>query len=192
MAEKQERKKVLTPMFRVSFPHVFTPHKADEKAEPKYSVLMIFEKGTDLSKLVEAAKEVAIQKYGALDKLPKGFRWPFRKGEEKIEKGLDGFTPGSIFFTASTKQPPGIIDGHRAPILKAEEFYAGCYAYATVHAFVYDTKGNVGVSFGLNNLQKAREGTPLGRTRAEDDFEEIADAAGPAAPPASEIDNFLN
>jgi len=192
MAEKSERKKVHTPPFRVSFPHVFVAQKASASAdaEPKYSCLMIFEKGTDISALVNAAKEVVIAKYGAdLSKLPAKFKWPFRKGEEKV--GMDGFTPGSIFFTASTKQPPGVIDQNKVPILKAEEFYAGCYAHATVHAYCYDNKG-VGVSFGLDNLQKLRDGVPLGRTRAEDDFDVVpSDATSPAAPAVNALDELL-
>ena len=47
-------------------------------------------------------------------------------------------------------------------------------------AFTYDTKGNKGVSFGLNNVQKVKDDEPLGNfSRAEDDFDEVEDFDGP-------------
>jgi hypothetical protein len=37
--------------------------------------------------------------------------------------------------------------------------------------YSFNTNGNKGIAFGLNNLQKIRDGEPLGsRSRAEDDF----------------------
>ena len=42
---------------------------------------------------------------------------------------------------------------------------------ASFTAFAYDNNGNVGVSFGLNNVQKLREGTRLdNRVAATDEF----------------------
>jgi len=177
--------KVLTPEFRASFVHVFKP-KAFGTGEPKYSVMMIFDQKTDISALKTIALEAAKEKWG--DKLPSNFRGPFRDGAEKAH--LDGLGPGTVFSTASTTTPPGVVDRNIQAILDPSDFYSGCYARATVNAFAYDRNGNRGVSFGLQNIQKLRDGVPLsGRSRPEDDFDALGDedmiaaSAGDSADP---------
>lgn len=168
--------KVLTPKFRVSFPAVFVPRSAMDGAEPKYSVVMLFPKEVDLSKLKAIAKQAVTEKWG--DKVPKDLRSPFRDGDDKE---MDGYA-GQIFITASSKMKPGLVNGAREPIIDAGEFYAGCYARATVNAYAYDRNGNRGVAFGLQNIQKLEEGEPFsGRTKPEDDFDAVGDGA-PAGP----------
>lgn len=167
---------VITPEFRVSFPYVFRPQKPmEEGKDPKYSITMLFPKGADLSKLKAAAKEAAVEKWGAdQSKWPKNLRLPFR---DQGEKELDGYEAGAIFVTATSKQKPGLVNARNEDIINDSDFYAGCYARASVRAFAYDKAGNRGVAFGLQNIQKLRDGDPLGgRTRPQDDFEPVADA----------------
>ena len=166
---------VMTPEFRVSFPSVFKPSKpkgAPAEQEPKYSITMLFKPNEDLGKLKAAVMEAAKEKWG--DDIPKGLRSPFR---DQGEKEFDGYTDGAIFITATAEQRPGVVDASVQPILDESEFYAGCYARATVRAFAYGGKGTSfkpGVSFGLQNIQKLREGDPLGgRTKPEQDFEPV-------------------
>lgn len=169
--------KVLTPKFRVSFPAVFVPRSPMDGAEPKYSVVMLFPKDADLSKLKKIAKDAVTEKWG--DKVPKNLRNPFRDGNEKELEGYEGM----IFVTASSKMKPGIVNANREPIISADDFYAGCYARATVNAYAYDKNGNAGVAFGLKNIQKLEEGEPFsGRTKPEDDFDAVGD--GSSAPAA--------
>ena len=159
---------VMTPEFRVSFPAVFKPkrQKGDATSEPKYGLTMLFPKGADLSKLKAAAQEAVKEKWG--DKPPKNLRSPFR---DQGEKEYEGYVEGAVFVSASSKQKPGLVDRQRQDIIDETEFYPGCYARATIRAFAYDNNGNKGVAFGLNNVQKLRDGDPLGgRTRAQDDF----------------------
>lgn len=166
--------KVVTPEFRVSFPQVFTP-KGFNDQEPKYSVVMLFDKKTDISALKKAASAALTEKWGDKSKWPKNLRLPFRDGAEK--EGTPGYE-NCIFVTASSKQKPGLVDKDVQPIIDQSDFYAGCYARATLNAFAYDMAGNKGVSFGLNNLQKIKDGKAFsGRTRAEDDFEPLADSS---------------
>jgi hypothetical protein len=69
------------------------------------------------------------------------------------------------------------VDRSVQPILDSSEVYSGCYARVSINAFAYNTNGNRGISFGLNHVQKTRDGDFLGgRTRAEDDFEALEDA----------------
>ncbi len=49
----------------------------------------------------------------------------------------------------------------------------GVYGRASINFYAFNSNGNKGIACGLNNLQKIRDGEPLGgKTRAEDDFED--------------------
>lgn len=176
-----EKKKVLTPEFRVSFPHVFEKHSGFEGQEEKYSIVMLFPKSTDLKELKRAAFNAAVEKWGPKDKWPKNLRMPFRDGDEKQD--LAGYE-GTIFASASSKQKPQVVsnkkvDGQFPRIEKSDEtFYAGCYARATLIAFSYDKAGNKGVSFSLQNVQKIKDGEAFsGKKNADDEFEDIEDGS---------------
>jgi len=181
MAQKieVEKKKALTPEFRVAFPRVFKPSEAKAGFDSKYSVVMLFPKNTDLKELKRAAFNAATEKWGAKEKWPKNLKLPFRDGDEKAD--LSGYA-GHIFINATSKDRPGVVDQKRAPITETDgAFYAGCYARATVIAFAYDNMGNKGVSFALQNLQKLRDGEQFsGRRRAEDEFDEVDDGSDKA------------
>jgi len=97
----------------------------------------------------------------------------FRDGDEKSD--LEGY-PGNIFVTASNKNKPQVIDQRKNHLTSEEAFYAGCYARASVIAFAYDNKGNKGVSFSLQNLQKVGDGESFtGRKAAQDEFDAVED-----------------
>ncbi len=170
MADKTEKyKKLLTGEFRVSFAHVFAPQTAFDGQEPKYSIVMLFPKKADMKALREMLVTAAKAKWG--DKIPKGLRNPIRDGDEKE---LDGYED-HWFISATSKMKPGLVGPDLQPIISPEDFYSGCYARATVTAFAYDKAGNKGVAFGLQNIQKLREGEPFsGRTKPEADFDATA------------------
>ena len=68
---------------------------------------------------------------------------------------------------------PGIVDADRNPILERSEVYSGVYGRASINFYAFNSNGNKGIACGLNNLQKIRDGEPLGgKSRAEDDFAE--------------------
>jgi hypothetical protein len=180
--------KILTGEFRVSFPHVFEARAAAEGQTPKFSVVLLFPKATDLSALKAACQAAVKAKWG--DKPPKGLRSPFRDGDEK---DLDGYA-GMIYVQASAQDRPGLVDANVQPIGldRKEEFYAGCYARATIRAFAYDKNGNKGVSFALQNVQKLKDGEPFGSKRkAEDDFEAVAGATASAGGAAADFDDGM-
>lgn len=174
MTTKSETKKpqITTPEFRVSFPNVFTPRAAAEGQEPKYSIQMLFPKTTDIGPLRQAVAAVLVEKFGAdKTKWPKNLKLPFRDG---AEKDYEGYGPGVVFISATSKMKPGLVDQNVQPILDPNEFYAGCYARATVSAYYYDRAGNKGVSFGLRNIQKLRDGEAIaGKNKPENDFDAI-------------------
>lgn len=173
--DKLGAKRVITPTFRVSFPAIFKP-KAFEGQEPKYSIVMLFSKKDDISKLKDAARAAIVEKWGAdKSKHPKNLRLPFRDGDDKQD--LQGYA-GCIYVSASSKTQAGLVDQRKQPILVESDFYAGCYARAEIIAFAYDKAGNKGVSFALQNVQKIKDGDAFsGRKKAEDVFDSVEDGS---------------
>lgn len=179
-------KTLVTPEFRVSYPFVFQPQKSDYKDKNnediyEYRIMCIFTKGQDLSALKELAKEAAMEKWGKDPaQWPKPLRDPIRDQSEKA-KNTDGkmvlpepYEAGAFFINLKTRQKPGVVDQALQPIIDTTQFYPGCYARASITAYAYEAKGNKGVAFGLKNIQKTRDGEPLGNTsRPEDDFAPI-------------------
>lgn len=181
---------IVTPVFRVSYPHLDKPQvsKGKDPSTGKFSVTMLFPKTTDISTLKANAKAALLEKFGTADRIPKGFRNPFRDGDtDEINKGKEGYA-GHVFVTATSKTPVPILK-HSAKTpqnpkgkVRVEnplDVYPGCYAIATIKASWYDMEGNRGVKFFLNNLLLHRDGEPLGsRGSAEDDLGDIPPEPG--------------
>lgn len=165
---------VMTPTFRVSYPKVFKPEINTLSKKSEYSVVALFKKGEDLSALKKAAEEALIEKLGAdKTKWPKNLKSPFRDQEDRAKDGVlpNGYEKGAIFLTLKTQTKPGVVDQNVQPIIDEADFYAGCFARASVRAGYYDQVGNRGVSFYLQNIQKVKDGEPLsGRASAETEF----------------------
>ena len=159
-------KRILTPRFRVAFSNVFKP-KLNLQGEPKYGLVMLFEKNTDISKLRELADEAANEKWPKGE--PTDLRSPFRDGNEKADK-YDGFKD-TIAVTANSNFKPGLVNQNVEEITSQEDFYSGCYARATVNVYAYEKLGNKGVSFSVQNVQKLGDGEYLGgKSDPKDDF----------------------
>lgn len=66
---------------------------------------------------------------------------------------------------------PGIVDADLNPIMTRSEVYSGVYGRASITFYAFNSSGNKGIACGLNNLQKVRDGQPLGgKASAESDF----------------------
>lgn len=174
-----EPRKCTTPKFRVSFQNVFKP-KSFKGGEPKYSITMLFDKKTDLSKMKLAAKNAGIATFGPVESWPKDkktgkskLKMPFRDGDDERED-VDGFA-NCIFVNATSKSPPQVIDSDgKMPILSEVGLYSGCYARASLIAFGFDNEGGKGIAFSLQNIQKWEDGEPFSsKPKAEDEFEAI-------------------
>lgn len=164
--------KVITPECRFNWVRVFEPTQ-DDQGNWFYSIQMIFKKEDDLKQMKAAAEAAMAKKFGAdKSKWPKGYRSPFRDGDEERD-GKEYV--GTIFMNAKTKIQPGVVDQNLQPIMSADDFYSGCYGRASITFFGYEAKGNKGVGVGLNNLMKTRDGERLdGRKSAEEDFADFA------------------
>lgn len=167
-----EKKKVMTPKFRVSFPKVFEAEAFDENQKAKFSLVMLFDKKENLKKMKNAAAAAMFEKFGKQSEWPKNYKWPFRDGDE--ERGdVDGYE-NTIFVNASSTKRPGLVNQKLEGIIDEEDFYAGCYARAELIAFAFEKKGNKGVAFSLQNVQKLGDGEAFsGKKKAEDVFDEV-------------------
>ena len=78
---------------------------------------------------------------------------------------------GHWFINANSKTAPQIVDKAVKPILNRDEVYSGCYARVSLNFYAFNSNGNKGIACGLGNIQKIRDGEPLGgRSLATDDF----------------------
>ena len=193
-------KKLVTPPFRLSFPHLFEKNSF-KGSKPKYSCVMIFDVDKFSPKekaqyvaMIALANEKSLEFHKkALKDYPSTWNKPMRNGKDKAD--LEGYGPGKMFGTASTEQQPGIIDKNKQPILDAEEVYPGCWCRATITAYSYDVVSK-GTAFGLQNLQKLGEGKSFtGRIDADQDFDDDAEDVwkeSDVAPDIGEDDDLLS
>ncbi|MCD8082849.1 MAG: DUF2815 family protein [Clostridiales bacterium] len=168
--------KVVVPC-RISFANIWSP-KATLSGEEKYSVSCIIPKSDKktlmaIHKAIEAAKEDGkSKKFGG--KIPANLRTPLRDGD--IDRPDDPSYANSMFFNASSKDAPQIVDRRVQPITDPMTVYSGCYCNVSVNAYAFSVSGNRGIAMGLGNIQFLADGERLsGKTTADADFEEIED-----------------
>ncbi len=163
---------ILTPVGRLSYPHLFTPRQNDQ-GEDRYKTAIFFEAGTSLTEMQQAAMDVAEDAFGAnvADLIRAGkVRWPFRSDADDVKER--GYPEGSTFINMSAKNRPGVVDAAVQDVLDASEAYAGRDAIISATAYAYDVSGNKGVTFGLNHVQLLGHNDRLdGRKAAAEVFE---------------------
>lgn len=173
---------VVTGPVRLSYVNVMRPkirtNDDGSPGEPEYSLMMIIPK-TDTATLAairkaqQAALAAGVDRGTFQGSAPKAWKNTLRDGD------VEGETPeleGAFFMNVSSKAKPGVVDRKVQPILDETEVYSGMWARVDINAFPYNQKGNKGVSFGLNHIQKIRDDERLdGTTRPEDVFEEYDD-----------------
>ena len=77
----------------------------------------------------------------------------------------------AYFVNANSATAPGIIDADHNEIITHSEVYSGVYGRASINFYAFNSNGNRGIACGLNNLQKIRDGEPLGgKASAASDF----------------------
>lgn len=169
--------KVITwPQTRWSYANVWNP-KSINGGKPKYSVRLIIPKSDvrtveKIKAAIKAAYEEGESKLKGNGKsVPplSAIKTPLRDGD--IERPDDETYRNAYFVNANSDTAPGIVDADRQPIIDTSEVYSGVYGRASINFYAFNSNGNRGIACGLNNLQKTRDGEPLGgKARAEDDF----------------------
>lgn len=144
---------------------------------PKFSVSLIIPKSdTKTIEKIKAAIQAAYEEgQGKLKGNGKSvpalsvLKTPLRDGD--AERPDDEAYADAYFINANSATAPGIVDADRNPILDRSEVYSGVYGRASINFYAFNSNGNKGIACGLNNLQKIKDGEPLGgKSRAEDDF----------------------
>lgn len=179
---KENPTKVVTGEVRLSYVHLFEPYAFDGGEDPKYSCVLLIPKGDKKTVAkIDAAYEAAVEQGVRTKwkgKRPKGIASPLRDGDDDPTYEGEEFE-GCWILRVSSKTKPGIVDRRCDPVMDSAEVYSGCYARVSFNMFPYAAAGNNGVSAGLNNVQKVRDGEGLGgRSRAEDDFDALDDDEG--------------
>ncbi len=169
--------KVVTGVCRLSYANIWNP-KSINGGTPKYSTSVLIPK-TDtktvakLKAAIQAAYEEGEGKLKGNGKtVPalSSLKTPLRDGDE--ERPDDLAYAGHWFINANSNSAPGVVDANREPIYDTSEIYSGVYARVSLSFYAFNSNGNRGIACGLQNVQKIRDGEPLGgKSRAEDDFD---------------------
>ena len=175
--QAQNPMKVITgPDTRWSYANVWEA-KSINGGTPKFSVSLIIPKSdtktiAKIKTAIEAAyREGEAKLKGNGKSVPPmaAIKNPLRDGD--IERPDDAAYANAYFINANATAAPGIVDADRNPILTRSEVYSGVYGRASISFYAFNSNGNKGIACGLNNLQKMRDGDPLGgKTSAESDF----------------------
>ena len=165
--------KVITGIVRLSYANVWEP-KSIKGDTPKYSVSLLIPKSdTKTLAAINAAVDAAIEegkgKFGGKIPNKAALKLPLHDGD--IERPDDEAYADCYFLNANSVTPPEIVDKQLNPILSRSEVYSGVYARVSVNFYAFLAKGSRGIACGLGNIQKVRDGEPLGgRASALDDF----------------------
>ena len=146
--------KVITgPDTRWSYANVWEA-KSINGGKPQYSISLIIPKDDTQT----------------VTKVKAAIKNPLRDGD--VERPDDPAYQNCYFINANNKNnAPGIVDANRQPIIDHSEVYSGVYGRASISFYAFNSTGNKGIACSLNNLQKIRDGEPLGtHSSAEDDF----------------------
>ena len=161
---------------RWSYVNAWEP-KSINGGTPKFSVSLIIPKSdtktvAKIKSAIEAAYHEGEAKLkGSGKSVPPmaAIKIPLRDGDS--ERPDDPAYANAYFINANSATAPGIVDADRNPILTRSEVYSGVYGRASISFYAFNSNGNKGIACGLNNLQKVRDGEPLGgKVSAESDF----------------------
>ena len=172
MTNNKNSTKVVTGIVRLSYEHVWEPASING-SNPKYSASLIIPKSDKktidaINTAIDNAIRDGAGKFGG--KIPnKGaLKLPLRDGD--IERDDEAYKD-CYFVNANSTSQPQIVDRAVQPILDRSEVYSGCYVRASINFYAFNSNGNKGVACGLGNIQKVKDGEPLGgRSSAADDF----------------------
>ena len=165
--------KVVTGVVRLSYANVWEPKSINGGAE-KFSVSLIIPKADTktlgaIQKAIDSAIEEGRGKFGGKVPSKATLKLPLRDGD--VDRPDDEAYTNCYFVNANSSSAPEIVDKSLNPVLNRSEVYSGVYARASINFYAFNSNGNRGIACGLGNIQKVRDGEPLGgKTSAADDF----------------------
>lgn len=168
---------IVTGEVRLSYTKLFTPETPQGGGDPVYSVTILIPK-TDIA--TKQAIDNAIQQV-ANEALATTFKGNMPPNLNSAIHDGDGVRPtdgrpygdeckGCWVVSAKSKTKPEVVDANVQPVLSPTAVYSGCYGRVSLNLYAYNNK-RMGVGIGLGNVQKLRDGEPLGGgTTAKQDF----------------------
>ena len=165
--------KVVTGVVRLSYANVWEPKSINGGAE-KFSVSLIIPKADTktlgaIQKAIDSAIEEGRGKFGGKVPSKATLKLPLRDGD--VDRPDDEAYTNCYFVNANSSSAPEIVDKLLNPVLNRSEVYSGVYARVSINFYAFNSNGNRGIACGLGNIQKVRDGEPLGgKTSASDDF----------------------
>ena len=151
MANSNRTKVITGKNTRLSYFHGWEPVSINGSPE-RYSVSVLIPKDDTetvnaINNAVNTAIEEGIGKFGGKKPNKASLKLPLRDGD--TERNDEAYA-GHWFINANSRTAPQIVD---------KNFYA------------FNSNGNKGIACGLGNIQKIKDGEPLGgRSSATDDF----------------------
>lgn len=149
-------------------------------SDPRFEASFILREKEDADQIKElraAAVTMLKAKYG--ENYPKGFKLCVRRGDEDNKVDVDGYGPGTMFVTSSSKNKPQVV--HRDPTVPVSEadnvIYGGCYVNASLRLWLQDNKFGKRVNAELLAVQFYKDGDRFGEApvNAEEEFDNLDD-----------------
>lgn len=167
---------IVTGEVRFSYVNIFEPRVSSFGGEPKYSLVILIPKSDiatkqAIDKAIQETVNEAAQKVfnGAV----MGLHLPVHDGDGIMQNKGTPYPDeckGHWVLNCSSKLKPEVVDENLQPVMSQSQVYSGCYGRVSLRFFAYN-QGRRGVSAGLGNVQKLRDGEPLGGgTTAAEDF----------------------
>lgn len=159
---------------RWSYVNAWEAKAIGEGTTPKFSISLIIPKSDTatvdkIKAAIEAAHregEAKLKGNGKTVPPLAAIKSPLRDGD--IERADDPVYADAYFVNANATTAPGIVDADLNPIMTRSEVYSGVYGRASITFYAFNSNGNKGIACGLNNLQKIRDGEPLGSKSTPD------------------------
>ena len=176
---------MLIKNLRLSFPHIYKLHAFKPDQTAKFSAAFVMEPGDPQIEAIAAEMmRVALSKWGdSSGKLSPGIIATLKAkpclhpNDEKMNSDgspMGGFTPGGMYFNASSLLPPTTIDQYGKKVEESDGvIYAGCYVNVMVDFWAQDNEWGRRINAGLAGVQFAADGDAFGggRPASVGDFE---------------------
>lgn len=146
---------------RTSFLRVFQPEFNDLKEKDEFSVDLLIPKDTDMSEFNALIADLKLRKWKNADHAVK--QAVLKDGDNKKSKAGDPYEDykGMVYITPWNTDRPDVIDGLKAEITEASEFQSGDFCNCFIQCYAYDKKGNTGIAYSLETIQKSSEGARM-------------------------------
>lgn len=163
-----DKTRVTTGIVRLSFVHLGKPYSSSPDVPARYSCALLVPKSdsTTIFALRDAQKAAlarGVERGTFQGGVPKDWHDTIKDGDESDREEEHGHWVLNVSSPADRR--PAVVD-RNVNLISDDDLptraYSGVYARVALGAFAYNRSGNRGVSFGLNHVQIARDGEPLG------------------------------